>query len=136
MQEEYCRDLMTVEQSIESLEKNVKVGGNLWQHIGELDSKPGGADPGDTQLDNTLFYDEVDFYAAWEELNDYKYALCPMLSKSNTRVDCIKAHDLYVDTAFLCTAVDSNGLCTSRTQFTPKLITFSSSTSGMTTGGY
>ena len=107
------------------LQANVDDGGHVWQHIGNLQSKPNGAVDGDTQLYKSLFRDKDDFYAAWEDLYDdhLDYARCEKDSSNRVR-DIVRARDLEIRRAYECTGVDSNDLCTNWTEFRPNSVYF------------
>ena len=112
--------------STDSLQDNVDDGGHVWQHIGNLKSKPNRTKNGDTQLDKSLFRDEDDFYAAWDDLHDeyLDYARCEKKYDYTTVGDCVRASDLGIYTAYECTDVDVNDLCTKWTEFEPNSVRF------------
>ena len=110
--------------SIGDLQVNVDVGGHVWQHIGELQVVPDGAVSGDTQLYKTLFADIEDFYTAWDNLYYYYYAPCEQYSEKNTDEDCIEASKLKIYSAYECTKVYSDDICSESTYFKPSTVKF------------
>ena len=111
-----CRTSETVAKSAQSVYDNSAAGGHIWQHIRGLKSRPKGAKKSETQDGKTLFASERDYQRAWQGFlsGTFEY-LTPYQCKGKPQgqaVDCVLAADIGVNTAYKCTAVDKNKVCT------------------------
>ena len=123
-----CRTSGTVKDSAKSVDDNSAAGGHIWQHIRGLKSRPKGAEKSETQDGKTLFASERDYQKAWQKFQSgtFKY-LKPYQCKVKPQgqaVDCVLAADIEVNTAYKCTAVDKNKVCTTDERTKVKYVEF------------
>ena len=111
-----CRASKTVKESAKSVDNNSAAGGHIWQHICGLKSRPKGAKNSETQEGRTLFASEHDYQKAWQRFQsgsfDYLTPYQCYVKPKGQAVDCVLAADIGVKTAYKCTAVDKNKICT------------------------
>ena len=123
---EQCRKISSVHKSTTSIETNIRYGGHIWQHIGDLYQTPSSAYYGDTQMDKTLFMSESDFHNAWNNWRDMRSPVSTPRDCDGyalTYTDCVNAANVGINRAKSCVSVQSR-ICKQSTLFYPNSVIF------------
>ena len=121
-----CRTLRSVHESATSIETNIRYGGHIWQHIGDLYKIPSGAYFSDTQSDKTLFMSENDFWKAWNSWRNERFPVSTPQDcdgYASIYADCVTAVNIGIYQAKTCVSVQ-NRICMQSASFVPNSVIF------------
>lgn len=121
-----CRTIPSVHESATSTETNIRYGGHIWQHIGDLYKIPSTAYFSDTQSGKTLFMSFYDFWKAWNNWRNERFpVLTPQDCDGYTSMytDCVAAANIGIYTAKKCVSAQ-NRICIESASFAPNSVIF------------